>query len=153
MKTYSVKQVADLLGTKPETVRRWIREKKLCATQKSKKEGNVITEKDLFKFVESAPKYASILTMAIGAAPTISIPVIAAGGAAAAAIKSSRYKRERMEIDSIELLTYLVNSIEASKEFIRLKQQEIELAMAEIDSKNTEIEELTSILEELKKDL
>ena len=32
MKTYSVKEIADLLNTNPETVRRWIRDKKLEAT-------------------------------------------------------------------------------------------------------------------------
>lgn len=37
MKTYSVKEIAEMLNTNPETVRRWIRDKKLDATIESKK--------------------------------------------------------------------------------------------------------------------
>ena len=44
MKTYSVKQIAEMLGTNPETVRRWIRGDKMKAVQVSRKGGNVITE-------------------------------------------------------------------------------------------------------------
>lgn len=42
MKTYSVKEIADLLKTNPETVRRWIRDKKLEATIESKKGGHTM---------------------------------------------------------------------------------------------------------------
>ena len=37
MKTYSVKEIAEMLNANPETVRRWIRDKKLDATIESKK--------------------------------------------------------------------------------------------------------------------
>lgn len=37
MKTYSVKEIAEMLNANPETVRRWIRDKKLNATIESKK--------------------------------------------------------------------------------------------------------------------
>lgn len=58
MKTYSVKQIADMLETNPETVRRWIREKKLESVQISRKDGNVITENELQRFLKAKPKYA-----------------------------------------------------------------------------------------------
>ena len=32
MKSYNVKEIAEMLNTNPETVRRWIRDKKLDAT-------------------------------------------------------------------------------------------------------------------------
>ena len=39
MRTYTVKEIAELLGTNPETVRRWIRDGKLQAVTNSKKKG------------------------------------------------------------------------------------------------------------------
>ena len=42
MKTYNVQQISEALDVNPETVRRWIRSRKLKASQESKKEGNVI---------------------------------------------------------------------------------------------------------------
>lgn len=59
MKKYTVLQVADLLETNPETVRRWIRSDKLPAEQSSRKGGNVITEQSLAVFLDGSPKYAS----------------------------------------------------------------------------------------------
>ena len=59
MNTYTVKQIAEMLDTNPETVRRWIREKKLKAIQVSRKEGNTITEDELQRFLNNTPKYAS----------------------------------------------------------------------------------------------
>ena len=50
METYSVKQIADMLNTQPETVRRWIRSGKLYAEKSSRKEGHVVTEESLNKF-------------------------------------------------------------------------------------------------------
>ena len=52
MKTYSVKDIADMLNTNPETVRRWIRAGKLKADQTSRKDGNMVREDDLYKVVE-----------------------------------------------------------------------------------------------------
>ena len=60
MKTYSVKEIAEMLNTNPETVRRWIREKKLDATIKSKKSGHIIYESSLQSFLKSSPKYICI---------------------------------------------------------------------------------------------
>ena len=74
--TYSVKQIADMLNTKPETVRRWIRNGKLYAEKASRKEGHVVTEADLNKFLKSSPKYAGMAGGLIGAA--IMMPVAAA---------------------------------------------------------------------------
>ena len=58
MKTYSVKEIAELLNTNPETVRRWIRSGKLGAIQDSRKEGNVVTQAMLDSFLKTTPKYA-----------------------------------------------------------------------------------------------
>lgn len=52
MKTYSVKEIANLLGTNPETVRRWIRNGKLHAFQETRKDGNSVTKAELNKFLK-----------------------------------------------------------------------------------------------------
>ena len=51
MDTYSVKEIADMLNTNPETVRRWIRSGKLEAIQESRKGGNVVTKSMLDAFL------------------------------------------------------------------------------------------------------
>lgn len=57
---YTVKQISNLLDVDPETVRRWIRRGDLKATQRSKKDGNVISEDQLNEFLISRPKYSQI---------------------------------------------------------------------------------------------
>ena len=42
--TYNVKQIAEMLNTQPETVRRWIRSGKLYAEKASRKDDHVVTE-------------------------------------------------------------------------------------------------------------
>ena len=64
MRFYNVKQIAGLLETNPETVRRWIREGKLNAIQSSRKSGNLVTDDDLNRFVRTMPKYSSKVPMA-----------------------------------------------------------------------------------------
>lgn len=61
MKTYSVAEIAKLLNINKETVRRWIRSGQLKSTQKSKRDGNVIDELDLFEFVQTKPKYRNMV--------------------------------------------------------------------------------------------
>lgn len=57
MKTYSVKEIAEMMNTNPETVRRWIRSGKLKAVQTSRKEGNQVSPEELEDFLERNPKY------------------------------------------------------------------------------------------------
>lgn len=59
MKKYTVLQIADLLDTNPETIRRWIRDDKLEAEQASRKSGNLVTEAALVRFLNETPKYAA----------------------------------------------------------------------------------------------
>lgn len=55
---YSTKQIAKMLNVNEETVRRWIRDGKLKANSKSRKQGNKISIFDLNKFYDQNPKYA-----------------------------------------------------------------------------------------------
>ena len=61
MKTYNVAEISKLLNVNKETVRRWIRSGQLKSTKKSKKDGNVVDELDLFEFVQTKPKYRNMV--------------------------------------------------------------------------------------------
>lgn len=66
MDTYTVKEVAKMMNTSEETVRRWIRSGKLKANMNSRKKGSVITDAMLREFTKNTPKYAAALTTPIG---------------------------------------------------------------------------------------
>lgn len=57
MKTYNVKEIANMLNINEETVRRWIRSDGLRSIQTSRKTGNVVNEQDLWTFINDNPKY------------------------------------------------------------------------------------------------
>ena len=62
MKIYNTKEIADLLGVDNESVRRWIRSGELKAEQSSRKQGNIVYEKDLFDFISNKPKYKKMIS-------------------------------------------------------------------------------------------
>lgn len=57
MRIYSVKKIAKMLYVEDETVRRWIRDSKIKAHRRSKKEGFIVNENDLLDFIKDKPKY------------------------------------------------------------------------------------------------
>lgn len=83
MKTYSVKQISDMLDTNPETVRRWIRQGKLESVQISKKDGHVVSETDLQKFLNATPKYTAKLAGGLAGMSAVAGGAVLAGGAIA----------------------------------------------------------------------
>ena len=62
MRIYSTKEISELFGVDNETVRRWIRSGELKAEQSSKKQGNIVYEKDLFDFISDKPKYKKMVS-------------------------------------------------------------------------------------------
>ena len=64
METYSVKQIAEMLGTNPETVRRWIRSNQLKTIQVSRKTGNIVSAKELEHFMRSLFRFSFLLLSA-----------------------------------------------------------------------------------------
>ena len=61
MSMYNAKEIADLLDINEETVRRWIRSGELKAERSSRKQGNIVYEKDLFDFISNKPKYKKMI--------------------------------------------------------------------------------------------
>ena len=75
MKLYTVKQIAEILNTNPETVRRWIRDGKLSAVQSSRKDGNIISEDAFNKFLAETSKYASIAAVMLSMVAFRAVPI------------------------------------------------------------------------------
>lgn len=106
MKTYTVKEIADLLGTNPETVRRWIRDGKLQATANSKKKGEnkVILEGALNAFLRATPKYAATLaaplTLSMGAA-TLGVLGVTNAVLAVRKAKEQEVRKACIGVDSV----------------------------------------------------
>ena len=77
-KSYTVKQIAELLGTKEDTVRRWIYDGKLATEIHSKKTGHAISSGELARFLKDKPKYAARMAGAAIASP-LALSVVVAG--------------------------------------------------------------------------
>ena len=145
MKTYTVKQIAEVLNTNPETVRRWIRDKKLTAVQSSRKNGNVISEEAFKKFLTSTPKYAGIAAGMMAAIPLVGIgfyPVIA--GLIGAKMAYDNHK-PGMDVSGEELKKYLAEIIADSENKIKRAERRIEKLQAEIYEEEMRIQEANAL--------
>lgn len=150
MKTYSVKEIADLLGTSQETVRRWIRNGKLQAVDDSKKKGEnkVILESALKSFINASPKYA--------AAMAISLPfgtgIMAGAGITSAllAVKQAegqRLSKAKIGVDSVyAFLATRINEERSKLESMLAERSELEQKIQiETDLLNQLIDSLRAI--------
>ncbi len=149
MKTYSVKEIAVMLHTDPETVRRWIRNGKLKAYKQSNKEGMIVDENMLEAFLKDTPKYAAVAVTAVTAATAASV---AAGSLASAAIPlilnlvMDKYQTKR-DLDKarirLEDILYLLDNQKKNIQKEIIAKKEILLKT------NNEIERLNDNLEQL----
>lgn len=88
-KEYTVKEIAQMLSTNEETVRRWIRDGKLESESSSRKGGHRVSSESFTTFLHNTPKYGSILGKGatfgatlgatIGATSGLALPLIVAG--------------------------------------------------------------------------
>lgn len=159
---YNVKEISKLLGTNPETVRRWIRSGKLVAQKSSKKSGNLVTEAALVSFLKSMPKYRSKVDPGLFPAlfsPPLGIASIATGIVAGAVLGLMESKTTSDEtVTAEELKRYMVDSIKKFQETIfkkraLIKQTEKEIADLErrIDQYQYMIDHDELIKKEVKK--
>lgn len=151
MKTFSVKEIAEMLNTNPETVRRWIRSGKLEAIQDSRKEGNVITEQMLNVFLKSSPKYAGALTASTGLSSIAEVGVltisILGGLVAQQYVKNENAKKARVSIAEIKKLLNV--DIKSRTQTIRRKEETIRQLKNEIENEKAAIEEARRIIKEM----
>ncbi|CBK74170.1 DNA binding domain, excisionase family [Butyrivibrio fibrisolvens 16/4] len=151
MNTYSVKEISEMLGTNPETVRRWIREGKLEATQESRKDGNTVSEANLQKFLESTPKYAGLIA---GGALAMGVPIVGAAlavlGGVAVGASSKKMKQLQDNVSSENIISYLNEEIEKHQVAIEEKKKNIKKIEMEIKKEEAEISNLKKTLFALK---
>lgn len=146
MSEYNVKQISEMLDTNPETVRRWIRSGKLEAEQTSKKGGNVVSEEALKKFLQSTPKYASLLAgAAIAATPVMGLPM--AMGAIIGGIAGGFYQRKNHTVTPEYIKEHIASEIKKSKKLIKQKEVAIAQMQLELDNEKKNIQELTYLLQ------
>lgn len=153
MKTFSVKEIAEMLNTNPETVRRWIRSGKLEAIQDSRKEGNVVTEQMLNAFLKTSPKYAGTMAATAGISPIAGVGILTAsllGGLVAQQyVKNENAKNVRVSVTEIKKL--LNAEIKSKKQAIRRKEETIRQLESEIENEKTGIEDAQRIIDGLGK--
>lgn len=130
---YTVKQIANMLKTNEETVRRWIRSGKLDATLVSKKGGNIITSDAFNKFIKQTPKYAHMLSSSFANSPFAFSAVV--GGLLGGVFAFLDDKKNK---------TISANDIEA---FLRLKIASHE---KQLIKKTTQLEKLQDEIEDEK---
>ncbi len=153
---YTVKEIANMLNTNPETVRRWIRSKKLKAQKYSNKEGHVVDETELEQFLSTMPKYAhaavrfgSIVTAVGGAAIPGYIGGLIGILGTEIAIKAGNDKKNiDLIISKEELQRYLGNEILSSQKIIREKEEEIKKIQREIESEKQRIVHIRNLMED-----
>lgn len=155
MKTYTVKEIADILKTNPETVRRWIRLGKLEADQSSRKSGNVVTEQSLSKFLKAMPKYAGI---AAGTMSLLSftgfvsnVPILTATllGTMIAQKGIIEERLRNAQIPVSEMLKFIETSIKDSEKMIYEKKEEISKLEIKIKEEEQHIQDLKDLLNKL----
>lgn len=150
MKTYSVKEIAEMLNTNPETVRRWIRDKKLEATIESKKGGHIVYEAALHEFLKSSPKYAaaakaSLAAAAVGAAV---LPTFMVGGLIAQKlIDADQLKKAR--ISNEDVINFLRGEIMKFTEAIKAKEDTINQLQKQIETDQLQITEFQKLIDSL----
>ena len=143
MSSYTVRQVADMLKTNEETVRRWIRAGKLTATQNSKKSGNIISSNALDEFIKATPKYADSFSSWKGSSSETSSPS-----------PFSIYFVIGMVLGTlVSLLDEKKDSVVSESDVENVLKKEIILSEKAIKDKNLKIQKLKKEIEEEQKNL
>lgn len=147
MKSYTVKDVAEMLQVNPETVRRWIRDNKLRAEKTSNKGGNKILESELRAFLKATPAYAASAT------------ALLVGGAAASAVMVATFatgkvleanELKKATVDNEAIIDFIQSEIASHKALIARKKDSIRQIEKEITAEQNRIKELSAMMERVK---
>ena len=149
MQTYSVKEIADLLNTNPETVRRWIRTGKLKSDIDSRKGGNIVTQQMLDAFLKDSPKYAKIAGASLATPLGLGLlPATLVGGVLTSQIIKNE-KVKNAKISATDMIPFLKNEVKTREEAVRQKQITLEQLQLEIKQEKQAIEEVMKLISEL----
>lgn len=146
MASYTVKQIADMLSTNEETVRRWLRSGKLDAKWVSKKSGYVITSSALNKFIKETPKYAGAVTAALASSPiAMSVMVGSLLGGMFALIDN----KKNSSVSSADVEEFLKKKIAACDKELNIKKSNLDKLQKEIEAAQQELDKYKYALENL----
>lgn len=150
MAGYTVKQIAEMLNTNQETVRRWIREDKLHAVQTSRKDGNVVAEEEFQRFIKDTPKYAtrlaaSIMPFSPGAGIIALLSALAGGAALDYFAKKNTLVTSVLPEDAKEFIIKNISDLEGQ---IAQKNQTIQQIEGEIQEMRTKVAAYRYLLEQ-----
>ena len=148
MNSYTVFDVAKMVGKNPETVRRWIRSGKLKAAQPSRKDGNVVTEADLYRFLRSSGKYSALAAGMLAANSMLAFTV-AVAGIVGGVVASRATNKKDLEILTEDVRKTLNDKITESEELIEKRKNTIAELQAEIAAQEKQIEDCRIALEQL----
>lgn len=148
MRSYTVFDVAKLVGKNPETVRRWIRSGKLKAVQSSRKDGNVVLEDELYRFLRSTTKYSGLAAGMLAANSMLAFTVAVAGLVGGMVAHRATNKKD-LEILAEDVRKTLKDKIAESEELIEKRRNTIAELQAEIEAQEKQIEDFRIALEQL----
>lgn len=146
MNTYSVKEIAEMLNTNPETVRRWIRDKKLDATIESKKSGHRVSEAALQAFLRTSPKYTTTAMTSIAGAAVMST-VMVGGLIAQKLIDSAQLKKAC--ISNKDIIDFLNEEIKKCLGALKTKESTIYQLEKEIEFDKKQLAEYKKLIDSL----
>ena len=149
MKNYTVKEIAEILKTNPETVRRWIRSGKLVTTKASNKSGNIISEEAFTKFIKNTPKYATFLAGSMVTSPVALSLVV--GGLIGGLVGSLVTNEKKFEKDDIR--KSIERQIKGYEYRISENKKTLEQIKAKIEDDEKSVQQLKYALENLDLDL
>lgn len=146
MKTYTVKEIAEILKTNPETVRRWIRSGKLASTMTSTKAGNIVSEDAFNKFVKETPKYA---TMLAGSAVTSPVALSLVVGGLIGGLVGTLLSSEKKKLNKDDIRKSIEHQIINCKKRLTDNKKALEQIKSKIDDDEKSLQQLQYALEHL----
>ena len=151
MKTYTVKEISELLSVDQETVRRWIRDKKLKADMPSRKEGSQVREDDLYKYLSSTAKYAGKAALLAAANPALAaISLIGVGASGVASAVMALYINEKNFVLSEEnVVAVLEQGIDECQKEITQKLKARGQIDEEIATAQTKLDTLRELMRQV----
>ena len=146
MRHYSVKEIAEMLNTNPETVRRWIRDKKLDATIESKKGGHIIYEEALQEFLKLSPKYA--VTAKASLIGLVAMPTVIAGSLIAQKLIATE-RLGKARVSNKDVIQFLQGEIQKYSDVIKTKEETVYQLQKQIESDQLQINALKKMIDNL----
>lgn len=129
---YTVKDLAKRLGAKEDTIRRWIASEKLTTKIYSKKGGHMISSEELFRFLNSHPKYAARFAETLPISP-VAIGAIMAGMLGGLMTLANSKKESRVTADDVRhSMDMKIDNLEKE---LAAERAKVEKLMAEIEAK------------------